>query len=126
VVHALPGRVRVHLPGWSGQRPQLLEDRLRRVRGVRTVQANPLTGNVLIHFDPRATDFSALMAAFGPSVAGGPKGRNESAQLPGREVVSLVLKGIEILTNVLAGNPVRLLVSCVEFLGLLAPCALVV
>jgi len=52
VVHALPGRVRVQLPGWRGEGRSSLERRLRRVRGVTGVQASPLTGNVLVRFDP--------------------------------------------------------------------------
>jgi calcium-translocating P-type ATPase len=63
VLHAVPGRLRIHLPGWSGGgRPQL-EQRLRQVRGVRRVEANPVTGNILIGFDPRTTSQQSLLAA---------------------------------------------------------------
>jgi calcium-translocating P-type ATPase len=40
-----------------------MEQRVRRVPGVRRVAANPVTGNVLIGFDPQATDQPALLAA---------------------------------------------------------------
>ena len=61
-MHALPGRMRVHLAGWPREGHCAVEARLRQVRGVHSVQANPLTGNVLIHFDPTATDERTLLA----------------------------------------------------------------
>ena len=61
VLSLVPGRVRLHLPGWAGDGRHRLEAELRRARGVRSVQANPLTGNVLIHFDPQATTPEALL-----------------------------------------------------------------
>ena len=62
LVHSLPGRMRVHLAGWPREAHWAVEARLRQVRGVHSVQANPLTGNVLIHFDPTATDEQTLLA----------------------------------------------------------------
>ena len=62
LVHALPGRMRVHLAGWPREGHCAVEARLRQVRGVHSVQANSLTGNVLIHFDPTATDERTLLA----------------------------------------------------------------
>jgi hypothetical protein len=61
-MHSLPGRMRVHLTGWSREGHGAVEARLRQVPGVHSVQANPLTGNVLIHFDPTATDAQTLLA----------------------------------------------------------------
>ncbi|HET8629043.1 MAG TPA: hypothetical protein VFL91_16600, partial [Thermomicrobiales bacterium] len=63
VLRALPGRVRVHLPEWSGQGEHALEARLRQIPGVRSAQANPLTRNVLIGFDPAATDQQRVLDA---------------------------------------------------------------
>jgi copper chaperone CopZ len=63
VLSETPGRVRVHLPGWQGEPPNRIEARLRRMPGVKKIQANPLTGNVLVHFDPRATGTEAILAA---------------------------------------------------------------
>ena len=62
LLHALPGRMRVHLAGWPREGHCAVEARLRQVPGVHGVQANPLTGNVLIHFDPTATDEQTLLA----------------------------------------------------------------
>ncbi len=66
LMHALPGRMRVHLPEWSGDGQRALETRLRQVPGVRSAQANPLTGNVLIQFDPAVTDAHTLLALVRP------------------------------------------------------------
>jgi hypothetical protein len=62
LVHALPGRMRVHLPGWPPAGQCAVDARLRQVPGVHSVQANPLTSNVLIHFNPTATDEQTLLA----------------------------------------------------------------
>ena len=64
VLSLIPWRVRFHLPGWTAGDAAQVETRLVRVRGVRSVQANPLTGNVLIRFDPRKTDGKTLLAEF--------------------------------------------------------------
>ena len=63
VIHALPGRIRVHFPGWSGHGQWKVERRVRGLPGVRHVEANGLTGNVLIRFDPAASDEQTLLAA---------------------------------------------------------------
>jgi cation transport ATPase len=62
VLHTVPGRVRVHVPGWSGQGKRRIETRLRAVQGVRSAQANALTGNILVQFDPRVTNEQTLLA----------------------------------------------------------------
>jgi len=61
VLHALPGRIRVHLSGWSGQGTRSLEMHIRQIQGVRHVQATPVTGNVLISFDPAKTNEATLL-----------------------------------------------------------------
>ena len=61
VIHSLPGRVRVHLPGWSGQGKRSIEKQLRQVWGVHSVQANPLTGNILVQFDPTITNEQSIV-----------------------------------------------------------------
>jgi cation-transporting P-type ATPase I len=63
VLHTVPGRMRVHVPEWSGQGKQNLEAELHQVQGVRSVQANPLTGNILIQFDPHATNEQTILQA---------------------------------------------------------------
>src|ERR687888_525632 len=54
--------MRVHLSGWPPAGPCVVEARLRQLPGVHSAQANPLTGNVLIHFDPTTTDERILLA----------------------------------------------------------------
>ncbi|MBV9229631.1 MAG: heavy-metal-associated domain-containing protein, partial [Chloroflexi bacterium] len=56
ILHTIPGRLRVHLPEWSGQGKRQIETYLRQVQGVRTVQANAVTGNVIIQYDPTVTN----------------------------------------------------------------------
>src|SRR5260221_6794652 len=62
VLHTVPGRVRVHMPGWSGQGKRSIETRLREVQGVRSAQANALTGNILVQFDPTVTNEQTILA----------------------------------------------------------------
>ncbi len=62
-MHAIPGRVRVHVRGWSGRRQHDVESQLERQPGVRSARANPRTGNVLIHFDPAATNERSILGA---------------------------------------------------------------
>jgi hypothetical protein len=62
VLSQTPGRVRIHLPCWDGD-ASVLERHLRQVHGVESVQANRLTSNVLIRFDPRLTGLPRLLAA---------------------------------------------------------------
>jgi calcium-translocating P-type ATPase len=68
VLHAVPGRLRVHLPGWAGRGPGHIERRLRRLPGVRRVEANPLTGNVLTVFDAAAVSRDSVLAALRDAV----------------------------------------------------------
>ncbi len=61
ILHTLPGRIRVHLSQWSGKGKRRLEMQIRQVQGVRSVQANDLTHNVLIQYDPAAIDEQTLL-----------------------------------------------------------------
>jgi cation-transporting ATPase I len=63
VVHALRGRLRVHLGGWGGKGQRRIERFVRAVPGVRAVQANPHTGNVLVHYDPAQIDEVGVLEA---------------------------------------------------------------
>jgi magnesium-transporting ATPase (P-type) len=63
VLHMLPGRVRVHVPEWSGQGKRKVETVLREVQGISRVQTNALTGNILIHFDPILTSEQTVLGA---------------------------------------------------------------
>jgi copper chaperone CopZ len=63
VLSLIPGRMRLHLQGWTAEETGAVEASLQRVKGVQRVQANPLTGNVLIHFDRRVIDEYRLRAS---------------------------------------------------------------
>jgi hypothetical protein len=56
VVHHLPGRVRLRLPSLRGEAETLgqVQGWIRQLPGVRRVQANPVTGSVLVHYDVEA------------------------------------------------------------------------
>jgi uncharacterized membrane protein YbaN (DUF454 family) len=86
VVHTSFGRLRVHLPHWSGTRGEDIVAAILRLPGVTNAEANPLTGNVLILFEPRQTTAQALVLALpalrlGPP-AGPPLPRGVSTGLP--------------------------------------------
>jgi hypothetical protein len=56
VVHAIPGRVRVKMARLK-ENPALVrevQERLSAVQGIQRVEANPITGSVLILYDPAA------------------------------------------------------------------------
>jgi cation-transporting P-type ATPase I len=74
VVHALPGRLRIHAPEWAGGAPGRLEQRLRSVPGVERVRASAATGNVLVCFDSARLERERVLAAIaelGPAPAAG-------------------------------------------------------
>jgi hypothetical protein len=58
VVHAMPGRVRIKISRLKGNvvAARELQDRLSEVRGVQRVEANPVTGSVLVLYDPEELD----------------------------------------------------------------------
>jgi cation-transporting P-type ATPase I len=61
MVHSLPGRVRVHLPAWDTGSEGWVAYKLRSLPGIGKVNANRLTRNVLVHFDPSITDQEAIL-----------------------------------------------------------------
>src|SRR5579883_2728015 len=60
VVHSSPGRLRVHLPRWSGKGAAHLLRQAMRLPGVRHADATILTRNVLLRYDAAATTERAL------------------------------------------------------------------
>ena len=62
IIHTLPGRLRIHLPGWHGQGKRDLETKIRQLAGVHSVQASPVTSNILLYFDPEVIDKETLLA----------------------------------------------------------------
>ncbi len=63
ILHAIPGRIRLHVPGWLEQGRHDRETQLRQMPGVYGVRANTLTGNMLILFDPAITNEQAILEA---------------------------------------------------------------
>ncbi|HEY4389323.1 MAG TPA: HAD-IC family P-type ATPase [Ktedonobacteraceae bacterium] len=63
VLHEVPGRFRVYLPTWSGQGKRRIEATLLQNPGVQRVQANRLTGNILLQFDPAIISQQRLLDA---------------------------------------------------------------
>ena len=64
-LHVLDGRVRIKLPQVKGapQRALAVEQLLRRLDGVTSVTANPLTGNVLVLFTSAVIRQHIVLAA---------------------------------------------------------------
>jgi hypothetical protein len=70
ILHAnLPGRLRIHLPGWSVAEREMIERRLCMIPAVRQAVASPETGNVLLLYDPALTDPRRLLQAARRAVA---------------------------------------------------------
>jgi hypothetical protein len=67
-LHALDGRIRIKLAGVKGSpaTASLVEGHLGRCDGVVDVKANPVTGNVLIIYDPGRVKQAALMEELRP------------------------------------------------------------
>src|SRR5919109_2264942 len=65
VVHAIPGRVRVKIAQLRDN-PEFareIRERLSGVRGIRRIEANPLTGSLLVLYDPgELTSLESLLA----------------------------------------------------------------
>ena len=113
LVHAVPGRMRVHVPALADDDLPAVAARLRQVVGVRGVDANPLTANILVRFDPHATDSQAILGAVralerGNSPRGGSpgEGSNEGTLSPaGREEGQTAPTAHQRAPRVLASGP---------------------
>jgi cation-transporting ATPase I len=57
----MPGRLRVHLPRWSGAGADRLASELLELRGVTAVRASSTTGNILVCFDVELTKRETVM-----------------------------------------------------------------
>ena len=62
-VHQTPGRLRLRSSAVKNSelRARMAQSHLGRCEGVRTVEANPLTGSVLICFDPAGASVDVLL-----------------------------------------------------------------
>jgi len=68
IVHQLPGRIKIHLPlikGLSVEKLKLLADRLfadfELPDGIKRVRPNPITGNVVIEYEPNKIDILVFL-----------------------------------------------------------------
>ncbi len=68
IVHQLPGRIKIHLPlikGVSVEKLKLLAERLiadfELPDGIKKVRPNPITGNVVIEYDPNKIDILVFL-----------------------------------------------------------------
>ena len=112
-VHALPGRLRVRIAALKKAPEAALqvEQALSQEPGVADVMVSPLTGSVLIYYDPARITPTTLLVRLEPyglsSTTPAPSSLSElSSQLTrvvGRELVKLAL------TQVLSGGPVEVL-----------------
>ena len=64
-VHAIEGRLRIKVPEVkrSPAVARRVEGQFRAIDGILEVSANPVTGNVLFHFEPDRIEPSAIMGA---------------------------------------------------------------
>ncbi len=72
LVHALPGRLRVHAPEWAHAAPGQLERHLRSLPGVEGVRASASTGNVLVCFDSSRLEGERVLSALADRGAAAP------------------------------------------------------
>ncbi|MGI8747993.1 MAG: hypothetical protein ACR2J4_06555, partial [Deinococcus sp.] len=63
LIRSLPGRARVHVPDLSRRDVRAVESHLRRVPGVRAVEANSATDNLLVLYDARSTNDEVILGA---------------------------------------------------------------
>jgi len=63
VRHAILGRLRLHVSQWPTGDPEYIEEIVARMRGVRSVRANRLTGNLLVYYNSAATNHQTLLNA---------------------------------------------------------------
>ncbi len=65
-VHALEGRLRIKVPEVKGSslKAREIEGHLALCPGVEEVSANPITGSVLVHYNPRLIGQEEIILAF--------------------------------------------------------------
>jgi hypothetical protein len=83
ILSQIAGRVRLHLPDELQGSLKRVEKHLDWLPGVQSVRANPLTGNILIHFDSQITTTEALTAWVAHLASGFPNARYLLA-IPGK------------------------------------------
>jgi uncharacterized membrane protein YbaN (DUF454 family) len=88
VVHSSVGRLRVHLPHWSGTRAEEIVGEVRRLVGVTHAEASAVTGNLLILYQPRQTSDETLLQALPALRLDPPPASCEIATLQGEAPVA--------------------------------------
>ena len=113
-VHALPGRLRVKLAAIkkAPAAAKELEQRLRQEPGVARAIANPLTGSVLVHYDPACTGVQAILARLAPygltsTTMATPTPLTSFSQHLGKELVKIAL------AQMLPSGPVEVLFALI-------------
>ena len=115
-VHALPGRLRVKVAGVKKSPPMAghVEQALLQEPGVTAAEANPLTGSVLVHFDPSRTSPAALLCRLEPyglptSPVTSPLSdlSSELSKTVGKELVKMAL------TSIIPAGPVEVLCALI-------------
>lgn len=110
VLSLMPGRARLHLPGWSGKNPREVERRLRILDGVQEAQANSRTGNVLIHFDRNISaarflsEFPALQPAWSSGNQPEPAGVAEASKGVSPALPSQTASGNTVVARAVVGG----------------------
>ena len=63
VVHHIQGRIRLHVPAIKKLPMETLKklSTLPAPEGIRNVQANPITGSVVINYDPKHIDITKFL-----------------------------------------------------------------
>ena len=81
VVHHIPGRIRLEVPSIQRLSYTDLKQLLARIpAGIRDIQANPITGSVVIKYDPKTIDILAYIRSMTSS----------------REMQEIVKKGVSV------------------------------
>src|SRR5689334_16333639 len=63
VIHALPGRLRIHVPDTLASQPQEAESRIAGLPGVTSARVSGVTGNALILYDASVTSEDDILRA---------------------------------------------------------------
>ena len=91
VVRAMPGRIRLNIPGWDGENATALEQALSEIPGVSEASARSSTRNALLLLSDPAVDHDRLMEAVTARVrdvapaAEGPRPEEPPPENPGTE-----------------------------------------
>ena len=64
-IHHVPGRFRVRVDGVKGSpsNARSIEKSLMGMHGILGATGNPVTGSVVVHYDPKCTDLSSVLEA---------------------------------------------------------------